>query len=75
MLVTHSWCYLPAKPNDLCLLQHINACLKNINTWMANNFLELNENKLELLPLSHPNIHIFYEIIQEYWSIMLGEES
>ena len=41
--------YISAEPNDAAAINSITTCLLEINKWMSNNFLKLNEDKTEIL--------------------------
>uniref|UniRef100_A0A669D7L0 Reverse transcriptase domain-containing protein n=1 Tax=Oreochromis niloticus TaxID=8128 RepID=A0A669D7L0_ORENI len=49
--------YISFKPEEASKLQLLNVCLETIKGWMAENFLQLNENKTEVL-LCAPDRHI-----------------
>lgn len=44
--------FLPLKPNNQSSLSNLSDCLNDIKSWMAHNFLQLNENKLEVVLFS-----------------------
>src|SRR4029434_2800214 len=41
--------YLSMKPNEILHLPKIQACLQDVKSWMANNFLLLNSDKTEVM--------------------------
>uniref|UniRef100_A0A3B3HB31 Reverse transcriptase domain-containing protein n=1 Tax=Oryzias latipes TaxID=8090 RepID=A0A3B3HB31_ORYLA len=41
--------YLSFKPGDLGLLNNLNSCIADIKTWMAQNFLQLNMDKTDVI--------------------------
>ena len=47
--------YLPLKPNDWCNLNSLMDCLEDIKCWMAQNVLQLNEGKSEVVLFSPPD--------------------
>ena len=47
--------YLPLRPGDPGSLAAILNCLKDINSWMAQNFLQLNNTKTEIILFTPPN--------------------
>lgn len=47
--------YLPLKPNDRRNLNSLLDCLENIECWMAQNVLQLNENKSEVILFGPPD--------------------
>ena len=47
--------YLPLKPNDHSTLTNLNNCLADIKCWMAQNFLQLNDSKFELVLFGPPD--------------------
>uniref|UniRef100_A0A669DHZ7 Reverse transcriptase domain-containing protein n=1 Tax=Oreochromis niloticus TaxID=8128 RepID=A0A669DHZ7_ORENI len=49
--------YMSFKPEDVSKLQILNVCLETIKGWMADNFLQLNEEKTEVLVCA-PDRHV-----------------
>uniref|UniRef100_A0A669AZZ0 Reverse transcriptase domain-containing protein n=1 Tax=Oreochromis niloticus TaxID=8128 RepID=A0A669AZZ0_ORENI len=49
--------YMSFKPEDVSKLQILNVCLESIKGWMADNFLQLNEEKTEVLVCA-PDRHV-----------------
>ena len=47
--------YLPLRPHDSRSLAAVLDCLNDINCWMAQNFLQLNKSKSEIILFSPPN--------------------
>ncbi len=41
--------YLPLKQDHKCALQSLHECLTEVKCWLANNFLQLNEDKTEMI--------------------------
>ena len=50
--------YLPLKPNDRRNLNSLLDCLENIECWIAQNVLQLNENKSEVILFGPPDIKL-----------------
>ena len=46
--------YLPQRPNDPRSLAAVLDCLKDVNRWMAHNFLQLNNSKSEIILFNPP---------------------
>lgn len=47
--------YISLKPNDRSKLDSLMSCLEDIKCWMAQNFLQLNENKSEIILFGPPD--------------------
>ncbi|KAF7648737.1 hypothetical protein LDENG_00152550 [Lucifuga dentata] len=47
--------YFPLRPGDFNSLVHILDCLKDINCWMAHNFLQLNGSESEIIIFGSPS--------------------
>ena len=47
--------YLPLSPGCTQPLEKMLRCLRDVKNWMANNFLQLNENKTEIIVFGAPN--------------------
>uniref|UniRef100_A0A3Q3ET90 Reverse transcriptase domain-containing protein n=1 Tax=Labrus bergylta TaxID=56723 RepID=A0A3Q3ET90_9LABR len=47
--------YLPLRPEDPRSLAAVRNCLSDINCWMAQNFLQLNNSKSEIIVFNPPN--------------------
>uniref|UniRef100_A0A3Q3FRJ7 Reverse transcriptase domain-containing protein n=1 Tax=Labrus bergylta TaxID=56723 RepID=A0A3Q3FRJ7_9LABR len=47
--------YLPLRPEDPRSLAAVRNCLNDINCWMAQNFLQLNNSKSEIIVFNPPN--------------------
>ncbi len=49
--------YLPIKATDPSMLRSLHNCLNDVKNWMANNFLQLNYNKTEILIVGPQHFH------------------
>ena len=47
--------YIPLRPGDPGSLAAILDCLKDVNSWMAQNFSQLNSTKTEIILFTPPN--------------------
>lgn len=48
--------YLPTTPESACSLANLLNCLEDVKCWMARNFLELNDNKTEVILFAPPSL-------------------
>ena len=55
MLTTHSFMSLWNPTTNKSLLNSLMSCLDDIKCWMAQNFLQLNENKCEIILFGPPD--------------------
>ncbi len=49
LYVDDSQNYLPLKHGHKCAIQSLFECLTEVKCWLANNFLQLNEDKTEMI--------------------------
>ena len=57
--------YLPLKTNDQSNIKNLMNCLEEIKGWMAQNYLQLNESKSEVVLFGPPELLFNFCLVSE----------